>query len=406
MGARILFQADARFAAGAEREDLHVDQISRPQDVLQLAMGPGHVGRGEGGGVVAEFDRRRCRRRRRNQGMNIVIRLRLIVPVGVLVVRESDIVGQDVGKLSLPAVAALIGGQAVEHRLIRGALQVHVERGIDPQSPLVHAVGAVLVFQIAANLLDEIGGERIGVVRQLQVEGLVAGCNGLGRSDSSIFEHGIDHQVATLEGAVGMVDRRIHARGFRQAGQHRGFIQAEPLGGLAEVVFGRGLKSVDAVPQVNLIGVEGEDLLLGESALDLNRQERFLDFAVPGPVGRKKKIAGQLHGEGGSTLHFAARFDIAIGRPYDAPNVDPPMPVEVFVFDRDQGIPENRGKVVIGSHHPSLQSEGADDASLVVVQLGDRARTIVLEFFHLGQARGVDQHQPGGSTHQGRNQEE
>ena len=46
---------------------------------------------------------------------------------------------------------------------------------------------------------------------------------GLLRGDFAIFQHGVEHEVATLEGAVGMQDGRIGLRAFGQ-GQ-----RAEPL---------------------------------------------------------------------------------------------------------------------------------------------------------------------------------
>src|ERR1700732_4819950 len=102
----------------------------------------------------------------------------------------------------------------------------------------------------------------------------------LSRCNLSIFEHGINHQVAALDGPVGMVDGRINLRPFRQTSQQRGFGQGKLSSRLAEVVFRCRLKPVYAMPQKNLIGVEREDLWFGEATLDLNRQHHFLHLAM------------------------------------------------------------------------------------------------------------------------------
>ena len=83
--------------------------------------------------------------------------------------------------------------------------------------------------------------------------------------------------------------------------------------------------------------------------------------------GEEKKIARQLHGQRGCALHFAAGFDIAIGRSNDAPEIDSRMTVEIFVFDGNQRIPQDRGKIVVACDHPALQRKRADHAVVIVI---------------------------------------
>ena len=143
---------------------------------------------------------------------------------------------------------------------------------------------------------------------------------------------------------VGMGDGRIIGRRFGQAGKQRRFVQCQLFCRLAEIKFGRRLESVNAMAEINLVGVQGENLRLGETALDLHRQQRFLNLAMKRAVGRKEEIARQLHGQGGCALHSAAGPDVAIGGAGDAPHVDAPVPVEVLVFDRDQRLAQDRRK--------------------------------------------------------------
>src|SRR6266478_573311 len=108
--------------------------------------------------------------------------------------------------MSLPAVAALVSRQTIEHSLVRGSLKLDIYRGVNLQSALVDLIGAVFVFEVAADLLDEVGSERIGIVREMQDQWRRAGVGGLGSGDLAVFEHGVDHEIAALLCPIGMVD--------------------------------------------------------------------------------------------------------------------------------------------------------------------------------------------------------
>ena len=203
-----------------------------------------------------------------------------------------------------------------------------------------------------------------------------------------------------------MVDRRIILRRLGKSRQQRGFFELQLLRRFAEIVFRRRLIAVSAVAEKYLVGVEGEDLRLGEAALDLDGEQRLLHFAVERAVGREKQIAGELHGERGCSLHFPAGFDVAIGRAYDAPDVDARVPVEILVFDRDQRVAKNFRIIVVGGDDAALQRESADDSALSVIEFGDGTGTVTLEFFDLRQVRRVDQQQPNRRAHGGREQDE
>ena len=198
-----------------------------------------------------------------------------------------------------------------------------------------------------------------------------------------------------------MGDRRVILRRFGKSGEQRGFFQLQLLGWFAEIVFRGGLIAVSAMAEEYLVGVEREDLRLGEPALDLDGEQRFLHLAIKRAVGRKKQIAGELHGERGCSLHFPAGFDVAISSAYDAPDVDARVPVEIFVFDRDQGVAEHLRIIVIGGDHAALQRKRADDSTLSVVEFGDGTGTVTFEFFDLGQIRRVDEQQSSGRAHRG-----
>ena len=297
--------------------------------------------------------------------------LGLVVPIGMRIFVENRAFVDDVFEMSLPPVTALVGGEAIEHSLIRGFLQIDVERRVDLETAFVDLISPVLAFEITANLFDEIRSERIWIVREMEDEGGGASVGSLGRGDLAVLKHGVDDQVAALLRAVRMSDRRIDGRALRESGEERGFVEGQLLGRLAEVVFRRRFEAIDAVSEKNLVGVEGEDLRLGEAALDLDGEHRFLHFALPAAVGRKKKIAGKLHGQRGRTLNFAAGFDVAVGSADDPPEIDAGVAVEILVLDGDEGVAEHRGKIVVSRDDAALQSEGSDDPIVIVVKFGD-----------------------------------
>ena len=63
----------------------------------------------------------------------------------------------------MPAMAALVGGEAVEQRLTRRFLQIHIERCVDSQAAFVHLVAAILRFQVAPDFFDVVRSQRIRI---------------------------------------------------------------------------------------------------------------------------------------------------------------------------------------------------------------------------------------------------
>ena len=180
-------------------------------------------------------------------------------------------------KLAAPAVAAVVGVQAVADGLIGGALHVDVERGVDAQAALVHRFRAVGGFQILANLLDEIRGQVLRGDCRCRPSGVFLAASS---SAGVIFPSSAMRSSTRLRRArarARMQDRRI-ARPANHSGEQRGFLQRQLADGFAEIKLRGGFKAVIAVGQINLIAVHRENLLLGVVALDLKRQQRFLNL--------------------------------------------------------------------------------------------------------------------------------
>ena len=66
-----------------------------------------------------------------NERVDVAVYLGLIVPVGMEIFLLNDTLDHYVFQMALPAMTPFVGREAVEHRLIRGLLQVDVERCVD-----------------------------------------------------------------------------------------------------------------------------------------------------------------------------------------------------------------------------------------------------------------------------------
>src|SRR5438128_5234588 len=71
---------------------------------------------------------------------------------------------------------------------------------------------------------------------------------------------------------------------------------------LAEVGMGGGLHPVRAVPEVDLVEVQLQNLLLAQDLLHLQGQERLLRLALEVPLGRQEERARQLLCDGAGAL--------------------------------------------------------------------------------------------------------
>ena len=186
-----------------------------------------------------------------------------------------------------------------------------------------------------------------------------------------------------------------------KASEQSRFVERELLGGFAEVVLGGGFESVGAVAEEDLVGIEREDLRLGKTALDLDGEPGLLNLALERAIGGEEEIARELHGESRGALHAPAGFDVAIRRAENAPDIDAPVSIEIFVFDGNEGVAKDGRVIVVGSDHAALKGEGTDDAAMVVVEFGDGAGAVVFEIVDLREVGGIDEKKAHGSADQG-----
>ena len=183
-------------------------------------------------------------------------------PALVAVLLEIGNGGQYVAPRPRPAEPLLQLDEALAERVLNQRLEAFVQCRLDLEAALEHPLGAEAVLDGAAHLLDEIRRRDLAVVVRGCIQRYLAGRLIRGPRDVLLFQHAPEHVVAALQRAFRVVDGRELAGPLRQPGQQRGLGEREVLGRLAEVEPRGGLDAVVSVPEIHLVGVEGEDLVL------------------------------------------------------------------------------------------------------------------------------------------------
>ena len=80
------------------------------------------------------------------------------------------------------------------------------------------------------------------------------------------------------------------------------------------------------------------------------------------------------------------------------------MLLKILIFNGDDRVPQDFGKIIVGSQDAPLQGERANDFAGVVIQLGDGAGPVVLQLADLRQIGGVNHQEASQRAHQGRSQ--
>ena len=277
----------------------------------RFVAGPGKIGGREHGVIRADLDGGEGRLDGGDQAGDVIAFLDRAAPIVILIfVERAKIILQNVGQVAAPAVTAVVGVQAVAHGLVGGFLHGDVQRGVDAQALFVDRGGAVGVLEILANVFDEVRREIVSSVRKCAGRAALSRGGCLRGADFAVVRHQGKNEIASRQGALGMRDRRID-RPANDGGERGGLGEGQLPDGLAEIIFRRRFETVVSGAEINLIAVHRENLIFGVVALDLQGENRFLNFAVEAAVGAiKKEAAGELHGQGAGAFGDAMAGDI------------------------------------------------------------------------------------------------
>src|SRR6185503_14487577 len=89
-----------------------------------------------------------------------------------------------------------------------------------------------------------------------------------------------------------------------------------------------------ALPEIDLVQVELEDLLLGVAKLDQERQQRLVELAREGPLPREEDVLRQLLADGAPSFDQRSRAHVPRRGASDAQEVEPHVAEEATVLAR------------------------------------------------------------------------
>ena len=224
------------------------------------------------------------------------------------------------------------------------------------------------------------------------------GLVGIGGLDEAGLRHAVDHPVAALDGALALAERIVVVRRLRQRREISDFRDGELVDRLVEVDERGGGDAVGAQTEIDLVQVQLDDLVLRVGALDLERQQRFLDLTGERDLVGQKEVLGDLLRDGRGALRPAVRAEVlrVVDRgACDAGEVQPAVLVEVLVLGREEAVDHQLRHRLDRDVKPALARVFGDQRAVAGVHARHHRRLVVLELRVIRQVLGEMPEQPG-----------
>ena len=237
----------------------------------------------------------------------------------------------------------------------------------------------------------------LGLVRGNHLGDQVAPVQGVGLGCAHVAhrDHAVEHLAPSLgrrEQLVGNAERVVVRRRLWQAGQERGLTPAEVGRVHSEVRLRRRLRAVRAIPIVDGVEVELEDLLLGVATLHLLGQHQLAELAADGLALRLLSVEYVV-------LHHLLRDRRAAERgrvmrqvehdgDQQAPVIDPGVLIEGAVLGVDGRLLEVGADLAQRHHRAVLVVDGRDQVAVAVDDAGRLQQVGSLQLVDRGQITG------------------
>ena len=230
-----------------------------------------------------------------------------------------------------PAPAA----DQIGDRPLGRALQSRIQRGLDHEAAGIrtHITGQLIHHPIRVVQRGVFAAWRPNGTRAAGLRALV-----LGGGDQSLFAHGGENDRRALPRRLVVADRIEPRRRLERADQHGCLVEAQMRRRFIEETPRRGLQTVGAGAEVHPVQVNGQNLFLGETLLQPQRQQRFLYLALDRSLGRQKQVFRRLLGEGAAALTDAPGPEIDRHGAADPAPVDAAVLIKPAILDGDQGL--------------------------------------------------------------------
>ena len=221
------------------------------------------------------------------------------------------------------------------------------------------AAGQFLRLRQDAQRLRLGGAQRLGLLRQ-------------------VLDHGVEHDVAAFQRAIGVGVGVQRAGGLHHAGQQRGLLPVQFGGVDAEVGLRGVLDAERVVAERHQVQIAGEDLRLGERLVQRQRHPDLAQLAGRrgldgGPLLRvglrdhqQLVVLHILLLDGGAAAGVDVAGHVARQTRQGALPVDAVVLGKPFVLDRDDRQLHRVGDLVAGHLEPALRVEPGDDVALGV----------------------------------------
>ena len=244
-------------------------------------------------------------------------------------------------------------------RPLRGRLSGDIERGVDAQ-PATEDHGVPLLVggtepgvgeELLLDLLDEVAvGRRLfddTALRRTRTAHVGAPSGRQGRldvvehlrpGDHTVGDHPLESEATLFLGLLGEQDRIVlHGVGDERSEERA--VDPRQLGRrLPPVGLGGGLHPVGAVPEVDGVQVQLEDLVLLQLSLETDGECGLLRLAIEDAVIAEECLLHQLLGDGRSALLDLTGLHVLDQRAHQAAQVDAAMLVELCVLDREDRL--------------------------------------------------------------------
>ena len=234
-------------------------------------------------------------------------------------------------------------GDAARDLGFGGLLHVEVNRRVDLQAALIDALPPETLDQETPDLFFEVLPERLATPeRVVQLHRFLQRLVVRRSIDHLRIEHRAERDVAACRGLLEAHRRRVAGGRLHEAGQQRRFRDADGRRRLAEIPERRGLHTVQAVTEIDLVEIQLENLVLAELLLESRRDDDLGQLASVGLLGRQEALPRQLLCDRAAALGETTFSKIAQRRTRNANDVDSVVIVEALILDREDGVHQVR----------------------------------------------------------------
>ena len=281
---------------------------------------------------------------------------------------------------------AIVCQQSVAQRLIGRDLEHGVQARAHRQPTLGRGVQAKVVDQLAPHVL----GEPVGVGNHLRTpdndrhDRFQLRLRGLVGRQHPVLGHAVEYPGTLISCGLRIAERIIVVRRLRQCREKRRLRHGQVVEWLVEIRLRRGSDPIGTQPEIDLVHIEFEDLVLRERFLDPERQDRLLRFAGEGDLVVQQHILGDLLGDRGRADRPLAVTLQQVGnrRPQDGQRIDTLVLIEIAVLGRHDRLLQDLGDRVdrheyaplgrqIGQQLAIAREHPAHDRRLIAAQSVD-----------------------------------